>query len=327
MTPQQLADLVRSSLPTTADLGAGVDVLRRRGPGPGSWTTPVAVRLAGRARDAHLVAEALATRLREHPSLADVQVLPGGRLALTPTAAAATATALAVGRAAADAVPDGDPDLDLAVDDVPDDLVALRRLLLARCRGRLRRARPAVEQAREHATTGAVRLVPRPRRSPTGREVVQRLGSDAVVHALLRVRPVAAADLGAGAPAAVLAVQHAHARAARAARTGAVLARASAGGAPLDGLGEPPLLAAVADHERVVTAAAATGDPHRLVHHLDDVAALAHHWNDAHPWPGGDPATPAVTDEDASRLGLALSVRAVLAQGLGLLGATAPERV
>ncbi|WP_460436635.1 DALR anticodon-binding domain-containing protein, partial [Angustibacter speluncae] len=84
------------------------------------------------------------------------------------------------------------------------------------------------------------------------------------------------------------------------------------------------------DHVRVVDVAAATGEPHRLVRHLDDVGALVHRWLDLHPWPGGDPADPAAVtggDEDATRLGLARSVRAVLAEGLGLLGATAPERV
>lgn len=321
MTPEQLADLVRGCLPPTAGAGAHVDVLRRRGPGPGTWTTPVAVRLAAPGEDPEAVAAALAPGLRQHPGLADVQVLDGGHLALTPTPASATATALAVGRAAPTPAPPAGPE----ADDVPDDLAALRVRLLDRCRARLLAARPASGRA-PAGVVGGVRLVPRPRVAPTGPQVVHRLGSDAVVHAVLRVRPAATAELGPRAVDAVRRVQHAHARAARAVRAGAALRRPEPVGAPLDGPGEPRLLAAVADHARVVTAAAASGDPHHLVRHLDDVAALAHRWMDATPWPGGDPAAAQAGDEDASRLGLARSVRAVLGEGLGLLGATAPER-
>lgn len=318
MTPEQLADAVRSCLP--GGPAVAVDVVRRRGAGPGTWTTPVAVRLAGRDGDATALAEQLAARLRDHPSLADVRVLPGGHLALTPTPAAATATALAVGRAGPVAPPH-EP-----LDAVPDDLGALRGLVLVRCRERLRAARPHARVAAPVGVVGAVHLVPRPRRAQTGPDLVHRMGTDAVVHALLRARSDRPAEVGTGSPAAVRAVQHAHARAARAVRAAGSPGRGAGGAAPLDGPGEPPLLAAVADHVRVVDVAAATGEPHRLVRHLDEVAALVHHWLDHHPWPGGDPAADGRTDEDATRLGLARSVRAVLAEGLGLLGATAPER-
>lgn len=323
MTPEQLADAVRGCLPAGADVPVDVpvDVVRHRGPGPGTWTTPVAVRLAGRDGDPTAVAEELATRLRGHPSLADVQVLPAGHVALTPTPAAATATALAVGRVAP-ASRDPRP-----LDAVPDDLGALRALVLARCRERLRDVRPAVAARPGAGPVAGVHLVPRPRHAPTGAQVLHRFGSDAVVHALLRERPDRPVELGAGAPGAVRTVQHAHARVARAVRAGEALGRPATAAAALDGPGEPPLLAAVADHARVVGTAAATGDPHRLVRHLDDVAALAHRWIDLHPWPGGDPAAAQGSDDDTTRLGLALSVRAVLVEGLGLLGATAPERV
>ncbi len=323
MTPEQLAHVVRGCLPGKIPAGTHVEVLRRRGPGPGTWTTPAAVRLAGRGADPHPLAAALAARLRAHPAVADAQVIEGGHVTLTPDAARATTTALAVGRVRPDTLPA--PDLA----GVADDLVGLRAEVLGRCRERLRRVRPRVAPAGLAHAAGPVQVVPRPRVAPTAREVVHRLGSDAVAHALLRVRPGAAAelDLRPRPGEAVVAVQHAHARVARAVRTGAALGRRSDGGAPLDGPGEPALLAAVADHARVVDAAAGTGDPHRLVHHLDDLAALVHAWADACPWPGGDPAVDDQTDLDVSRLGLALSLRAVLAEGLGLLGATAPERV
>lgn len=318
MTPEQLADAVRGCLPAGSDVP--VDVVRHRGAGPGTWTTPVAVRLAGRDGDPTAVAAELATRLRAVRSLAEVQVLPAGHLALTPSPAAATATALAVGRV----VPSTrDP---RPLDDVPDDLGDLRRLVVARCRERLRDARPAAARPGAGRVAG-VHLVPRPRRAPTGAQVLHRFGSDAVVHALLRERPDRPVELSTGTPSAVRTVQRAHARAARAVRAGEALGRPATAATALDGPGEPPLLAAVADHARVVGTAAVTGDPHRLVRHLDDVAALVHHWIDLHPWPGGDPAGPQGSDDDTTRLGLAISVRAVLADGLGLLGATAPERV
>lgn len=319
MTPEQLADAVRGCLPAGSDVP--VDVVRHRGPGPGTWTTPVAVRLAGGEDDPTALARELVPRLREHPSLADVQCLPGGHVALTPTAAAATATALAVGRVTAA------PREPRPLEAVPDDLGDLRGLVVERCRERLRDARPAVAARPGPRPVGGVHLVPRPRRAPTGAQVLDRFGADAVVHALLRERPDRPAELGPRASDAVRAVQHAHARVARAVRAGEARGRPAVAAAALDGPGEPPLLAAVADHARVVGTAAATGDPHRLVRHLDGVAVLTHHWIDVHPWPGGDPATAQGGDEDATRLGLALSVRAVLAEGLGLLGATAPERV
>ena len=71
----------------------------------------------------------------------------------------------------------------------------------------------------------------------------------------------------------------------------------------------------------VVAAAARAREPHRITAYLEDLARLAHNWYH-HCRVLGEP--PAV---EAARLALARAARTVLANGLTLLGLTAPDRM
>ena len=87
------------------------------------------------------------------------------------------------------------------------------------------------------------------------------------------------------------------------------------------------LLRALAEFPRVVASAAELREPHRVARYLEDTAAVFNRWYDTKECrmlPAGDePVTP--TNE--ARLVLVQSVRTVLANGLDLLGVSAPERM
>jgi arginyl-tRNA synthetase len=87
---------------------------------------------------------------------------------------------------------------------------------------------------------------------------------------------------------------------------------------------EIELLKKVAEFPDVVTRAARTREPHHVAYYAREVAGL---WN---PYVQ-DRTRHRVLSEDASltsgRLGLTLAVRTVLANALGLLGVSAPERM
>jgi arginyl-tRNA synthetase len=120
-------------------------------------------------------------------------------------------------------------------------------------------------------------------------------------------------------------IQYAHARvasvmkqlASRGLAFEAGLARANA--AQLSGEHEQAVLAALSRYPEVVAAAAANRAPHALVHYLRDLANAFHAWYNA--------ATFIVDEPDVrnARLALALAVRQVIANGLGLLGVSAPD--
>jgi len=124
-------------------------------------------------------------------------------------------------------------------------------------------------------------------------------------------------------------VQYAHARTSNVAR----LARED-GGLPEDGfdpalLGDPTeaaLLAILGDFPRVVAQAAHLREPHRVARYLEDLAGHFHKWYDTcrvRPMTADEE----VTDLHRSRLWLNDATRQVLANGLHLLGVSAPERM
>jgi arginyl-tRNA synthetase len=88
---------------------------------------------------------------------------------------------------------------------------------------------------------------------------------------------------------------------------------------------EALLLGALADFPRVVATAAELREPHRVARYLEDTAATYHRFYDAcRVLPRGDEdATPTTT----ARLWLCAATRTVLANGLAMLGVTAPERM
>ena len=88
---------------------------------------------------------------------------------------------------------------------------------------------------------------------------------------------------------------------------------------------EGELLRALAEFPRVVQAAAQLREPHRVARYLEDTAAAYHRFYDScRVLPMGDEEA---TDLHRARLTLVDATRVVLANGLGLLGVSAPERM
>jgi arginyl-tRNA synthetase len=87
------------------------------------------------------------------------------------------------------------------------------------------------------------------------------------------------------------------------------------------------LLRALADYPRVVAGAAELREPHRIARYLEDTTSVFNKWYDTKECRmlpiGDEPVTP--TNE--ARLMLVVASRTVLANGLGLLGVGAPERM
>ncbi|HWU21056.1 MAG TPA: arginine--tRNA ligase [Nocardioides sp.] len=87
------------------------------------------------------------------------------------------------------------------------------------------------------------------------------------------------------------------------------------------------LLRALAEYPRVVTSAAELREPHRIARYLEDAASVFNKWYDTKECrmlPQGDqPVSPA----NEARMLLARATQTVLANGLDLLGVTAPERM
>ncbi|NBU32587.1 MAG: arginine--tRNA ligase [Actinobacteria bacterium] len=88
---------------------------------------------------------------------------------------------------------------------------------------------------------------------------------------------------------------------------------------------EGQLLGLLADYPRVVTSAGELREPHRIARHLEEVATGYHRFYDAcRVLPQGDePAT----ELTIARLWLCAAARQVIANGLDLLGVSAPQRM
>jgi arginyl-tRNA synthetase len=122
-------------------------------------------------------------------------------------------------------------------------------------------------------------------------------------------------------------VQYAHAR------TCSVTRNAAAAGIELDVFApellsddtEADLLIALAEFPRVVEQAAELREPHRVARYLEELAGTLHRWYEAcRIIPKGDEE---ITDVNRTRLWLNVAARTVLANGLGLLGVSTPERM
>ncbi|MBM6405503.1 arginine--tRNA ligase [Phycicoccus sp. CSK15P-2] len=124
-------------------------------------------------------------------------------------------------------------------------------------------------------------------------------------------------------------VQYAHARTANVARLAAEDGVRRADGfdaALLTDPTEAALLAVLGDFPRVVAQAAHLREPHRVARYLEELAARFHKWYDTcrvRP----QNADEEVTDLHRTRLWLGDATRQVLANGLDLLGVSAPERM
>jgi arginyl-tRNA synthetase len=122
-------------------------------------------------------------------------------------------------------------------------------------------------------------------------------------------------------------VQYAHARLASLMRNAAELGLEPS----TDELGllqherEGDLVRTIGEYSRVVASAAELREPHRVARYLEELASAYHKFYDScRVLPFGDEP---VTELNSARLALCAAARQVLANGLGLLGVTAPERM
>ncbi|MEO5608272.1 MAG: arginine--tRNA ligase [Ornithinibacter sp.] len=124
-------------------------------------------------------------------------------------------------------------------------------------------------------------------------------------------------------------VQYAHARTANVARLAGEDGVHRADGfdaALLTDPAEAALLAVLGDFPRVVAQAAHLREPHRVARYLEELAGRFHRWYDTcrvRPMTADEE----ITDLHRSRLWLNDATRQVLANGLDLLGVSAPERM
>jgi len=123
-------------------------------------------------------------------------------------------------------------------------------------------------------------------------------------------------------------VQYAHARTVNVGRNAADSGVRREDGfdpALLDHPSETVLLGSLAELPRVVAQAAELREPHRVARYLEELASAYHKWYDQRRvTPFGDET---VSDVHRTRLWLNDATRQVLANGLDLLGVSAPERM
>ena len=122
-------------------------------------------------------------------------------------------------------------------------------------------------------------------------------------------------------------VQYAHARLASIRRNADELGieRGTLGPELLDHERESVLLGALGEFPRVVATAAELREPHRVARYLEDLAGTFHKFYDTcRVLPVGDEEP---TDLHRARLWLVEATRVVIANGLGMLGVTAPDRM
>ncbi|MEZ0449002.1 arginine--tRNA ligase [Cellulomonas sp. ICMP 17802] len=165
-------------------------------------------------------------------------------------------------------------------------------------------------------------------------DLVEAVGVDAARYALARSSADSSIDLDldllsrATNENPVFYVQYAHARTVNVARNAAEAGVRREDGfdaSLLDHPSEAVLLGQIAELPRVVAQAAELREPHRVARYLEELAGAYHKWYDQRRVaPFGDEE---VSDVHRTRLWLNDATRQVLANGLGLLGVTAPERM
>ena len=169
-------------------------------------------------------------------------------------------------------------------------------------------------------------------------DLVDAIGVDAGRYALVRYSMDATVDIDLDLWAKqtsdnpVFYVQYAHARLASILRNAADLGVTSGSASTtsfdpslLSHEKEGDLLRALAEFPRVVTSAAQLREPHRVARYLEDTASSFHKFYDAcRVLPMGDEEPAPI---HAARLLLVEATKTVLANGLGLLGVSAPDRM
>lgn len=168
----------------------------------------------------------------------------------------------------------------------------------------------------------------------TMEDLVEVVGVDAARYALARSSVDSTLDVDLNLLASstnanpVFYVQYAHARAANVARNATEygIARDQAfEPATLTDETEAILLGVLGEYPGVVAQAVELREQHRIARYLEELAAAFHQWYDrCRVTPHGDEA---LTDTHRTRLWLNDATRQVLANGLGLLGVGAPDRM
>ncbi len=165
-------------------------------------------------------------------------------------------------------------------------------------------------------------------------DLVDAVGVDAARYALARSSMDSAIDLDLDLLAKatnenpVYYVQYAHARTVNVARNAAEAGVRREDGfdaSLLDHETEAALLGQLAEFPRVVAQVAQLREPHRVARYLEELAGTYHKWYDVRRVaPFGDEE---VSDVHRTRLWLNDATRQVLANGLSMLGVSAPERM
>jgi arginyl-tRNA synthetase len=181
-----------------------------------------------------------------------------------------------------------------------------------------------------------VRLSKRAGQIVTLQELVDMIGVDALRYSLARYPADSPLTLDVeqitrqASDNPVFYVQYAHARLASILRNAADLGLAPAteddfDPSLLEHEKEGELLRALAEFPRVVASAAQLREPHRVARYLEDTASAFHRFYDnCRVLPQGDEQP---SDLHRARLLLVAATRTVFANGLDLLGVTAPERM
>ncbi|MBF6193170.1 arginine--tRNA ligase [Nocardia implantans] len=166
-------------------------------------------------------------------------------------------------------------------------------------------------------------------------DLVEAIGVDAARYSLVRSSVNSSIDIDLNLWASqsnenpVYYVQYAHARTASIARNAAQFDYDSvtADLALLSAEEEGELIRTLGEYPRVVSSAASLREPHRVARYLEELAGAYHRFQtnkNLRVLPlGDDPVSPT----NAARLALVNATRQVLANGLGLLGVSAPERM
>ncbi|MBB5914916.1 arginyl-tRNA synthetase [Nocardia transvalensis] len=181
----------------------------------------------------------------------------------------------------------------------------------------------------------AVRMSKRAGTVITLDDLVEAIGVDAARYSLVRSSVNSSIDIDLSlwttqsSENPVYYVQYAHARTCRIIENSAALGFDSVtpdlGSMTSDREGE--LIRTLGEYPRVVATAAEMREPHRVVRYLDELAGVYHPFqsdDDMRVLPKGDEP---VTPRHAARLELVKATRQVLANGLRLLGVSAPERM
>ncbi|MGW5140503.1 arginine--tRNA ligase [Nocardia beijingensis] len=166
-------------------------------------------------------------------------------------------------------------------------------------------------------------------------DLVEAIGVDAARYSLVRSSVNSSIDIDLNLWASqsnenpVYYVQYAHARTASIARNAAEFDYDSVAAdlVLLSADEEGELIRTLGEYPRVVASAASLREPHRVARYLEELAGAYHRFQtnkNLRVLPlGDDPVSPT----NAARLALVNATRQVLANGLGLLGVSAPERM